>query len=219
MATPSQIAANIANSQKSTGPKTDAGKAKSSLNHLSHGFASSTARLIEGEDPEELKALVADLMSEYLPVTPTEQILVETMAQNQWLSQRAFRLQSEAFSRDIFKLSAKLDISKNLGLLIRYRTSAENALHKAHNELVKTQKERQKSEREKSEIGFEPQNAVQPAAPPAKPETEPKTTPITCIRTDFLPEPAASVAPDAQPAAKITADASKSANAFVKNAA
>jgi len=75
MSTERQIAANKANAQKSTGPKTDEGKARSCLNHLSHGFTSNTAQLIPDEDPEEFKALLADLMNEYQPATPTEQIL------------------------------------------------------------------------------------------------------------------------------------------------
>ncbi len=214
MATPSQIAANIANSKKSTGPKTDAGKAKSSRNHLSHGFASSTARLIDGEDPEELKALLDDLLSQYQPANPTEQILVEKMAQNQWLSQRAFRLQSDAFSSGMFRLTTRLTISKDLGVLIRYRTSAENAFHKAHNELVKAQKER-----EKSEIGFEPQNAVQPSGAPLANKTEPKTAPTTSIKTDFPAAPASSFAPGAQPVTKITPDVPDLTIDFLKNAA
>jgi hypothetical protein len=186
MATPSQIAANKTNSQKSTGPRTDAGKAKSSLNHMSHGFAASTSKLIAGENPEDLKALLADLTSEYQPATPTEQILVEKMAQNQWISLRAFRLQSSAFGGK-WGMS-NLPASPDLGVLIRYRTSAENAFHKAHNELVKTQKERQKSE-----IGFEPQNAGQTADPPPdQPKTGPKTASLACVHTDFPAEPATS---------------------------
>src|SRR5580692_12581870 len=94
MATPAQIAANRANSQKSTGPKTEAGKAKSARNHLSNGF-SSNATLIPGEDPEEFKALMVALALEHEPVTETEQILVEKMVVSQWLGMRAFRLQTE----------------------------------------------------------------------------------------------------------------------------
>ena len=51
MATERQIEANKLNSQKSTGPKTEAGKAKSCLNHLSHGFTSNTALLIRRRKP------------------------------------------------------------------------------------------------------------------------------------------------------------------------
>jgi hypothetical protein len=162
MATPAQIAANKLNAQKSTGPKTPEGKAKSCMNRLTHGFASSTFIAPE-EDNLEFIALMDDLMTEYQPMTPTEQILVEKMAQNQWLSQRALNLQGEAF------LALSLDgqsgaVPANLGLLIRYHTAAERAFHRAHNELVKSRKER-----EKSEIGFEPQKASQPPKP-ADPE-------------------------------------------------
>src|ERR1035441_8397567 len=96
MATDRQTAANRENSQKSTGPKTPEGKAASSLNRLSHGFASHAA-IIPGENREEFQALVADLMAEHQPATDTEQILVERMALNQWLTLRAFSLQGKAF--------------------------------------------------------------------------------------------------------------------------
>jgi hypothetical protein len=196
MATLSQIAANRENSKKSCGPKTAEGKAKSCLNHLSHGFTSNTTQLIPGEDPEELKALLADLMDEYQPQTPTEQILVEKMCQNQWLSGRAFRLQSDAFTRSGgYFPTTKLTSAKTLGVLIRYHTSAERAFHQAHKELVTAQKQR-----EKAEIDFESQDAGQSADPaPAQTKTEPKTVPITRVETDFPAEPASSAAPDARP--------------------
>src|ERR1035438_4417494 len=185
MATPSQITANKLNSQRSCGPKTEAGKAKSCLNHFSHGFTSNTARLMDGESPEEFKALVADLMSEYQPATPTEQILVGRMGQNQWLTLRAFRLQNEAFA---MSLQYRKPVNANLALFIRYQATADRNFHKSHTELVKAQKERQKSE-----IDFESQTAGQAAdPPPAQPKTEPKKVPLTRVATDFPAEPAPS---------------------------
>ena len=176
MATPNQIAANKQNAQKSTGPKSDEGKAKSSLNRLSHGLTSN-ATIVPGEDPEEFIALLYDLMGEFDPATPTEQILVEKMALNQWLSLRGFRLQGEAFL-DLKLMSDSFGIPKTLGLLIRYQTSAERTFHRAHTELVKTQKERKKSE-----IGFEPQNASQPPRPMAEDAAhQPEST-------EFMPGP------------------------------
>jgi hypothetical protein len=62
MPTERQIQANRANAQKSTGPKTEQGKAKSCLNRLSHGFASNSA-IVPGENPEEYKALLSDLIN------------------------------------------------------------------------------------------------------------------------------------------------------------
>ena len=165
MATPNQIAANKANARKSTGPKTPEGKAKSCVNRLSWGFASNTL-VIPGEDPAELRALLADFIGEHQPATVTEQVLVEKMAQNQWLTLRAFRLQGETFLTQKLRCEES-GIPKNLGLLIRYHTSAERAFHKAHNELVKAKKQRQNSE-----IGFESQNFGEevPTPPQSAPE-------------------------------------------------
>ena len=207
MATQKQIAANRENSQKSSGPKTAAGKAKSCLNHLSHGFTSNTTNLIAGENPDELKALLADLMDEYQPATATEQILVEKMCTNQWLSLRAFRLQSDAFTRSGgYFPTTKLTSAKDLGVLIRYQTSAERAFHQAHKELVSAQKQM-----EKSEIDFESQKAAQAADPvPPQPQSEPETAPTTRVPTDFPSETAASAAPDALFLTEIAADAPES---------
>ena len=172
MPTQKQIEANRANAQKSTGPKTPEGKAKSCLNRLSHGLASSVT-IVPGEEPEEFKALLTDLMAEYEPATPTEQILVEKMTMQQWLSLRAFRLQGEAFL-DRQLMGDSFGIPKDLGLLIRYQATAEQAFHQAHNELVKAQKERKKSE-----IGFESQ----------KPEPKPEMTPLTPSETTSSDDP------------------------------
>src|ERR1039457_4205703 len=145
MSTERQKAANKSNAQKSTGPTSSEGKAKSALNHVSHGFTSS-ATIMPGEDPEEFVALLDGFVIEYQPATQTEQILIEQMAMNQWLSLRAFRLQGYAFLGEKLRSADRFGIPKDLGLLIRYKTTADNAFHRAHNELVKTQKERKKSE-------------------------------------------------------------------------
>ena len=63
-------------------------------------------------------------MDEYQPATPTEQILVEKMTMQQWLSLRAFRLQGEAFL-DRRLMGDSFGVPKDLGLLIRYQTTAD----------------------------------------------------------------------------------------------
>ena len=145
MATQAQVDANQANSQKSTGPKTPQGKAASSRNRLSHGFASST-RFVQGEDPAEFNLLLDDLISEHQPATPTEQILVEQMAHHHWISMRATRLQDSEIA-----IHLKLGMTPtHLPVFIRYQTAAERSFYKAHTELLKVQKQRQNSK-----IGFE----------------------------------------------------------------
>jgi hypothetical protein len=164
MATPAQIAANKLNSQKSTGPKTEEGKANSCMNRLTHGFASAQS-IIPGESQEAFIALLEELLIEHQPKTPTEEILVEKMVQTQWLTQRALNLQGEAFLE--MALKQESGVPKHLGLLIRYYTTADRAFHKAHNELVKAQKERKKSQ-----IGFVPQKPEPKAAQPVEPPLE-----------------------------------------------
>src|ERR1039457_226406 len=97
MAPPAQIEANRRNSQKSTGPKTEGGKARSCTNRLTHGFTSSVLFIVD-EEREEFNLLLADLHNEFQPATASEQILLEKIAQNQWLSLRAYRLQSVALN-------------------------------------------------------------------------------------------------------------------------
>jgi hypothetical protein len=171
MATPAQIAANKLNAQKSTGPTTPEGKAKSSMNRLTHGFASAQS-IIPGESHEAFIALLDELLIEHQPATPTEEILVEKMAQTQWLTQRALNLQGEAFLE--LALKQESGAPKHLGLLIRYYTTADRAFHRAHNELIKTQKQRKNSE-----IGFVPQKAAQ--TPPEPPKWTPET-----VTEDFI---------------------------------
>jgi hypothetical protein len=198
MATQAQIIANQANSRKSTGPVTDEGKAKSCLNRLSHGFASST-RFIRGEDPEQFNALLTDLIHEYQPATPTQQILVEKMAHHQWITLRANRIQGDLMAR----MSTIGDVTRTLPLMIRYQTTAERAFHQAHAELVRAQKQPANCE-----IGFESQKAPEsaelateapsktaqaspaptpkPPAPPAKPaKPAPPATPEAPAAPDF----------------------------------
>ena len=179
MATQAQVDANQANSQKSTGPKTEEGKAKSSLNRLSHGFASST-RFVKGEDPAVFNLLLDDLISEHQPATPTEQILVEQMAHHHWISLRATRLQDREIE---FHLQIRMT-PVNLGLFIRYQTSAERSFHKAHTELLMAQKQRQNSK-----IGFESKKPE--VAPEAPAKSQPKTpTPAPATEKSPFPAPA-----------------------------
>jgi len=176
MSTKAQTNANRANAQKSTGPKSAEGKAKSSLNRVSHGFNSATL-FLGGENREEFDALLSDLTTEFHPATPSEQILVEKMVQNQWNSLRALRFQSALLNASV----SEGYVHPDLGLLIRYQTAADRAYHKAHGELLKAQKERLKSE-----IGFEPKTAA--LEPDDAPETASDTCEITPPITTAYPE-------------------------------
>src|SRR5438309_252597 len=83
MSTAAQIAANRANSQLSTGPTSEAGKTRSSLNAVKTGLTGRTV-LLPGEDAEQYKALVARYMTDFQPVGDQECILVQSLADTQW---------------------------------------------------------------------------------------------------------------------------------------
>ncbi len=94
--TPAQFAANQANSQKSTGPKTEEGKAASAQNNFRHGLCGAFV-IQTWEKAEDYEALLDGLRDEHQPANPTEALLVEQMAQHWWIAQRALRLQELSF--------------------------------------------------------------------------------------------------------------------------
>jgi hypothetical protein len=119
---------------KSTGPRTPAGKLASSGNSLKHGLAAPRL-IIPGEDPSAFQALLADLLAEHQPASPTEELLVQEIAQSWWLTQRALRFQNECFTAE------SVD-QKRLALFLRYQTTHERAFHKALSTLIRLKKDR-----------------------------------------------------------------------------
>jgi hypothetical protein len=79
MATELQKRANRANSLKSTGPISDAGKVAVRLNATRHGLLSK-APIMAGESEEEYGALRSQLQSELCPVGIMEGQLCERLA-------------------------------------------------------------------------------------------------------------------------------------------
>jgi hypothetical protein len=79
-----QLAANGPNSLKSSGPTTEAGLAISSQNRTIHGLARQNGAflLLTTEDPANFAALKTALEAEHQPMTETESILVNNMAES-----------------------------------------------------------------------------------------------------------------------------------------
>jgi hypothetical protein len=125
MATSAQIAANQANAQLSTGPKTPAGKARVALNSLDHGFRSQTL-LLPGEDPEELAALRAAIFEEYLPEGHDQTRCAEEMTAAAWRIQRARAFQQDILTRKMADLKTTDPTLSGVSLACR----AEEELHR-----------------------------------------------------------------------------------------
>ena len=70
MSTPAQYAANKANAQRSTGPRTQAGKAAVSTNATTHGATSKTA-LLQGENQDAYETTSRNSAKDSNPPTAT----------------------------------------------------------------------------------------------------------------------------------------------------
>ena len=94
MATPAQIAANQANAQKSTGPRSPEGKSASRFNALKHGIDAASI-VIPGEDPADYEALAAHYCREFRPESPSENFHVDTMLRADWQKRRLLRVEAD----------------------------------------------------------------------------------------------------------------------------
>src|ERR1700678_1743033 len=92
-----RAATNRANSQHSTGPRTESGKQRSSQNALRHGLTAQTA-VLPTEDPEAYQRHIQQFLDEYAPATPTETQLVHEIANTAWRLNRIPLLESALLS-------------------------------------------------------------------------------------------------------------------------
>ncbi len=95
---PREVTARRRNSRKSTGPRSAAGKRRSSLNALKYGTCSGRHSLAEvlqelGEDPREFQRFVAGLLASLDPADGVERMLVEDIATLGWKKRRLDRIQ------------------------------------------------------------------------------------------------------------------------------
>src|SRR5215471_10420 len=97
MATDKQIEANRRNAQKSTGPRTEEGRAAVRFNGLKHGLRAKSLCL-PGDDPDELDAFLDNFEADYRPSTQTEAELVLQIAMATWRLRRFRRVEAALFT-------------------------------------------------------------------------------------------------------------------------
>jgi hypothetical protein len=94
---PEQIAANRANAQKSTGPKTPAGRAASRMSAVKHGILSREV-IVRGlnyrESYQEFSALHLRFRQDLKPAGPAEEMLVDQIVTAHWRLRRALMAES-----------------------------------------------------------------------------------------------------------------------------
>jgi hypothetical protein len=89
---------NRANSQHSTGPRSAAGKQRSSLNALTHGLTSQSP-VLASEDLAAYQRHCRQFLDEYQPATPTESQLTHELADTAWRLNRIPLLEAALLDR------------------------------------------------------------------------------------------------------------------------
>lgn len=158
MASRKQLAANRTNAQRSTGPKTAGGKARSSQNSLRHGlFARET--LLKGEPQEVFDKFRTAMLADLHPQGMREEVLVDRIIGLEWRLRRLWVVERENFeelqqSPDLtgdpqqagvghaFRRGSSSWQDNPLGKLSRYETSLSNALRRSYETLDRLQSTR-----------------------------------------------------------------------------
>src|ERR1700683_2573558 len=91
--TPNQAAPSRANAQKSTGPRSAAGKAVSRFNALKNGIYA-VHQIMFDEKPEDLAELSAEYCEHHNPADSDQRFLVDTLVHNEWPLRRIRRVEA-----------------------------------------------------------------------------------------------------------------------------
>src|SRR5207302_4980619 len=128
---PERLAANAANAQHSTGPRTPEGRARSSQNARTHGL---TARdlVIAPNEREEFEELRNDYQASVQPQDAIQQSEFELLVGAAWNLRRARRKEVRACS-DTTRTAEQLE--KELDRLVRYKTCIERTFHRSLKQL------------------------------------------------------------------------------------
>jgi hypothetical protein len=118
------------NAQKSTGPRTPEGKARSSQNARKHGFFTQTALLFY-EAPEDFVALRDSYIDEYQPQSPTEMHFVMEMANARFRLRRVRGMEADLIQILITRELPSRSLSNGEMQAQAFRTLADtsHALH------------------------------------------------------------------------------------------
>lgn len=123
-ASPARLAANAANAQHSTGPRTREGKSRSSQNASKHGLTAREVVIPPGEQ-EIFDDLLADLETDVKPQGAIQQTLFNELVAAAWNLRRVRLLEADPRNQDL----AELD---RLG---RHHTRIERSFHRSLKEL------------------------------------------------------------------------------------
>jgi hypothetical protein len=128
---PASLAANAANAQHSTGPRTPEGQARSSQNARTHGLTGRDL-VIAPNEHEQFEELRNDYQASIQPQDAIQQSEFELLVGAAWNLRRIRRMEVRACSDTT--ISAH-QLEKDLDRLVRYKTCIERTFHRSLKEL------------------------------------------------------------------------------------
>jgi len=132
---PAKLAANRRNAQRSTGPKTPEGKARSRWNSVQHGLLSKRLAVIDAKGNLAFLNLLESLREDLRPLNVLEEIVLEKIAIGYWRLHIAFGHESDfARSPECFLTS--------IDCVGRYATSIHRQLMQDMSQLERLQRQR-----------------------------------------------------------------------------
>jgi hypothetical protein len=113
MTSTARVEANRKNAQKSTGPRTLAGKERSKMNGLKHGLRAEEA-VLPTESRAEFDDHMADWDADWRPRSVTRRFFVERAGLSAWRLKRCVRVETDRLSDRATKALAKWDKGRRL---------------------------------------------------------------------------------------------------------
>ena len=151
MVSEKKLAANRLNAQKSTGPKTDEGKAKSARNATTHGLFCRDV-VVQGEDDDEFAHFRDKFRKSLKPRDTIEDAVVDRIVIAQWKLRRIYAAEKELFER---KQRLSDYSAEEFDRLSRYEQRLAHEIHRCLRELKQLQK-RELDEEDESIVQNEP---------------------------------------------------------------
>jgi len=105
-----RAAINRANAQKSTGPRTEAGKQRSKMNAFRHGLTGQTV-VLPAEDHSAYESHSKSFLNEYHPKDATETQLVQSLIDTSWRQNRAAAIETNLFSLGITEMEDHIRVN------------------------------------------------------------------------------------------------------------
>ena len=175
MASAKQLAANRANAEKSTGPRTEAGKRIARMNSTTHGLSGHTV-LKTPEQDATYKTYYHRLMPDLAPANAIEQDFAERIVHDSWRIHRASAIESNLYALaeaafdtgnieqdDALSEAHAFQLNdRAINLISLYQQRLQRSIHRDLEMLRKMQKERRAEQPTAAQLNAAAGPAVQP---------------------------------------------------------